>query len=160
CTQGYPMRITLRDGKTVEVPQTTLVGAYLPSINLQDADLNGIRAVRANLFWGIFAHTDLSDANFNDAILAEADFHVTHATQCRFQRATLADATLTAGWFHQADFSGAILYGADVSCADFTEAMLCGADMRCQNLHDAILTDVIYDAHTLWPDGFDIHEHI
>jgi hypothetical protein len=58
-----------------------------------------------------------------------------------------------------ADLRGAIAGTADLTDANLSDADLRGADFLDADLTNSILTGARYDAHTLWPDGFDPQQH-
>jgi hypothetical protein len=65
--------------------------------------------------------------------------------------ARLWDASLVA-----ADLGHADLRDADLSRARLEDTWLVGADLRGARLDDAILTGVLSDERTRWPDGLDV----
>ena len=109
-----------------------LVLAYLRGVDLCGAFLSG-----ADLFAADLAAADLSGADLGEAHLGSADL-----SGADLSRANLLGADLS--W---ADLKGATLRGADLKRADLRGARLQGADLR----------DAVYDAYTLWPDGYDPH---
>jgi uncharacterized protein YjbI with pentapeptide repeats len=72
----------------------------------------------------------------------------------------LAGATLTGAWLQGADLRETSLVGADLTFANLTSASLQGADLSAAVLtgaitRDADFTGAIYDALTVFPEGFD-----
>jgi len=115
-----------------EVPVSALAGpgAYLAGAYLYGANLAGARMRGAYL-----RRADLRGADLADADLAGADLAGAYLNGADLRRADLRRADLL-----QAD-----LRRADLTGADLTGAVLAGAD----------LTDALYDAATVWPDGVD-----
>jgi uncharacterized protein YjbI with pentapeptide repeats len=123
-----------------DLTDADLTDADLTDADLTDADLTAAHLSGADLPLADLSHADLSGANLSGAFLGVAD---------------LSDADLTAAHLSGADLSGADLSGADLTEADLTEAFLTEADLTGAHLTGAWLTRAIYDANTVWPNGFE-----
>jgi hypothetical protein len=108
------------------------------------------------------------------ADLAGADLITADLTRANLKRANLRGACLIHARCDGADLRGAYLRGADCRDMRLDGADLQGADLRGANFHEAtvddfkwgatvssgaILTGAIYDARTVWPDGFDPRQY-
>jgi hypothetical protein len=94
-------------------------------VDLRGVQLNGTNLRRVNLGRGALVGAELVGIDLSRAFLRRVSF----------RRAWLINANLT----------GSNLSDADLRHADMTGADLTGAD----------LTNALYDAHTVWPEGFD-----
>ena len=71
-----------------------------------------------------------------------------------FRKANLARSALGFARLNEVDFTGAILYEADISAASVYYAQLNDADMRVTDPLGASLKGSFYNRHTRWPEGF------
>jgi hypothetical protein len=113
-------------------------------------DLSGFDFSGANL-----SHADLSVAVLTDANLFDANLTGAELTFADLTSAFLFSTDLTGADLTEVDLTGADLTFADLTDADLTDAMLLRADLTDADLTDADLTGVVYDEHTVWPDGFE-----
>jgi hypothetical protein len=95
-------------------------------VDLRGVQLNGTNLRRVNLGRGALIGAELVGIDLSHAFLRRVSF----------RRAWLINANLT---------------GSNLSDADLRQADMTGA-----NLTDADLTNALYDAHTVWPDGYDL----
>lgn len=120
-----------------------------------ELDLTGQNLVGLPLAGSDFAVADLAGANLSESDLSRANF-----ARANLRGADLARATLRGSYFGPEripdviDRSGADLSDADLSGADLTDADLGHAHLTGARLNRAVLTNVFYDADTVWPDGF------
>jgi uncharacterized protein YjbI with pentapeptide repeats len=118
--------------------------------DLTDAGLGDANLTNARLDGATLTDASLSDANLTGASLALADLTFANLTD-----ANLTDANLLVADLTDADLTDANLTDANLAGADLTDADLAGADLTGADLFDADLTDALYDAATVWPDGFE-----
>jgi uncharacterized protein YjbI with pentapeptide repeats len=102
----------------------SLAQTNLQGINLSQMDLSGI---------------DLSGANLIGANLSQANFQGANLQGVDLRRANLRDANLS---------------GANLQESYLFRANLQGCNLVDANLIEAKLKFARYDAHTLWPEGF------
>lgn len=124
--QQGPLRLSLPNCTATE-----LSGADLRGVNLYVIDLQGMNLSRANLSGVDLRGADLREADLRGANLSAADLGL-----------------FSSGAFHHPLWSDPLLppdIGADLR----------GADLRYANLSEANLLGALYDAFTLWPEGFD-----
>lgn len=82
-------------------------------------------------------------------VMPKANLANAHMRRANLRKANLREANLT-----NADLRGADLSKAFLRFADLTQANLCGAKLAGADLSRAILTGVIFDDETIWPDTF------
>jgi uncharacterized protein YjbI with pentapeptide repeats len=124
------------------------------SISLNGRDLAGLDLSGLSLDGGDFSYANLERAKLGRASLKGAFLWSARAagadlTGSDLRRAKLGTADLSGADLRGADLRGADLLGTNLSLAD-----LRGADLRETNPSAAILTRVVHDATTRWPDGF------
>jgi uncharacterized protein YjbI with pentapeptide repeats len=148
-----------------------LQGAALPALALSavlltDVDLQQAQLQNADLHKSVFVNTNFNEAMLDGARLAEAVVR-----NGSFQKASLAKADLSLGWF-EADFGQAAMDGANLAgtviVGNLSKASLRGANLeKCwlrhanlrgvdftnANLKGVVLEIVDYDATTIMPDG-------
>lgn len=66
----------------------------------------------------------------------------------------LRESILAGAVLDGADLRGADLSGADIGFSGFKGADVRGAKMLCERIFDAAMDDIIYDANTVFPEGF------
>ena len=121
---------------------------------LHRALLNEVNAPRAS-----FRHANLRGAFMTDVVFDGSDFTAANLITAFLGRSSLVhccfrDCVAFSGGFRKADLSGADLAGAQVDGAAFSGAQLQGARLLCTNLERATFAGAVYDAHTVWPEGF------
>lgn len=114
----------------------------LNQANFIRADLRGVRIESANL-----AGADLENADMRSGALATDGIYIS-PQPVNFRGANLSGARLVGSMAHQADFSDAIMAGAQVSQADLRGAKLqnadlTGADLSGTQLEGASLANTI-----------------
>lgn len=124
--------------------------AILTDSNFRNANLKD-----ADLMGAKMENATFCDANLNGAKLVWAD-----ATKSDFTDATMLDATLVKGVFNDADFTGACLQetnlceaeliGARLKNADLRNTNFIAADLRIANLNDAHLWNADLRYADLW----------
>lgn len=119
-------------------------GRDLAGLDLSALSLDGIDFSYADL-----EHARLGRASLKGAVLWSARAAGADLAGSDLRRAKLGTADLSGANFRDADLRGADLLGTNLSLAD-----LRGADLRETNPSAAILTRVVHDATTRWPDGF------
>jgi uncharacterized protein YjbI with pentapeptide repeats len=124
--------------------RVSLNGRDLAGIDLSGLSLDGADFSYANLERAKLARASLQGALLWSARAAGADF-----SGSDLRRARLGTADLSGADLRGADLRGADLLGTNLSLAD-----LRGADLRETNPSAAILTRVVQDAATRWPDSF------
>jgi Pentapeptide repeats (8 copies)/NACHT domain len=124
------------------------------SVELQEANLRGIRLCGTDLHKANLSHTNLSHAdliatNFSDAVLREANLSRSKHWGNKFIRADLTKACLKSarfsyggGDFRGSDLREAILIQADLSKADLSLSDLRGANLNQANFRGTILSAV------------------
>ena len=136
-------------------PGGAAVLADLRGRDLARADLAGVDLALANLTDADLTQADLTGARLEATTLTGADLSGAVLTGADLSLADLRDATL-----RDADLRNAVLTTADLRRADLRNADLTGAVLNNANLDGAQLDGVVlagtsYDAHTVWPPGFD-----
>lgn len=111
----------------------------LSNANLQGSNLRNANFYRSRLDKANLAQTDLDRANFGEASLRGSTLNVADLSHVNFLRADLTGAslhgaTLNYTYIEETRFVRALLSGADlrrvrIVSADFTDAILCGAEM-------------------------------
>ncbi|MBS1954700.1 MAG: pentapeptide repeat-containing protein [Cyanobacteria bacterium SZAS-4] len=139
------------------------VAKSLKELDLSDLDLTGLSLYKSGL-------SDFRNSNFKASKLVNAMFTFCDVSECNFDSAIMDGANLqSAGcslacFAHaslvQAIFRGATLTEADFSDANLTKVDFGYADLRAANLETANLTDVNfeqtrYDENTRWPVNFE-----
>jgi hypothetical protein len=142
-------------------------GMSLVKANFSDATLVGNSFRGAKLMGANFQDADLGAATFGDADCTGADFRHANLELASMQTTILSKANFEGLDLKTVSFYGAYLDGAnlqktmnwgDLNKADFRKADLRGASMSgARNASTAKWRDAIYDATTVWPQGFD-HE--
>jgi Pentapeptide repeats (8 copies) len=125
-------------------------GVDLTRADLANTILNGARLDKARLDGARFAFSGLRKAMLTGAQLSGADLYSAKLSEARLDYANLREATLFRANLVSADLEGACLDGADLAFADLRGAKLLNA-----SLVGVSLTGAMYDAHTVWPDGFE-----
>jgi len=118
--------------------------------------LNQVDVWFANCEYGNF-----SKVKWREAILLNVVFNHTNLSAADFERTSFCGEELGSCEMRNANLSAANLRGCDLRCVNLTGANLRGADLSGADLFgvtltSTILTDVIWDQETRWPDGFDI----
>ncbi len=151
----------------VNLDSANLFGVKLDHINLESAnfqvaDLSGASLMGANLSDAYLAKVDLSNAHLQQAYLCYASFigaptetsnlHLTNLSNAHLSGANLIGADLT-----RANLSGANLNSTDIdpSCPQGNPplaANLTNANLKGARMSDANLTGVIW-GNTICPDG-------
>jgi membrane protein implicated in regulation of membrane protease activity len=111
-----------------------LSGACLHLATLVEAPLESATLVNTNFSYAVLLGTDLSSAYLHDAVLDGADLESADLSYANLESASLVDTNL-----RRANLKGANLRKSSLSGADLT---------------DTDLTDILYDATTVWPLGF------
>jgi uncharacterized protein YjbI with pentapeptide repeats len=150
----------------LRVNADSLVGADLHGLQLGGADLRG-----ADLQYANFSPA-VSNEHFEDLILAGLLWidHGASLSDANLYGASLQGASLVYVNLKNADLTNANLEGANVAASDLTGANLTGANLASTHFQGRVhykdewaigndLTDVVYDEHTRWPEGFDPKEH-
>jgi uncharacterized protein YjbI with pentapeptide repeats len=124
------------------------------NISLNGRDLRGLDLSGLSL-----DGVDFSYANLERARLVRASLKGAFLWAVRAARADLSGSDLRRAKLGTTDFSGADLRGADLRGADLLGTNLSLADLRGADLREttpsgAILTRVIQDTTTRWPEGF------
>ncbi|WP_412074607.1 pentapeptide repeat-containing protein [Streptomyces xanthophaeus] len=97
----------------------TVSGEIEVSLDLRDADLQGIGLQGAQL-----AHANLSGANLTRTNLASADLTRAHLSDVDLTKANLDSADLTRAYLSDVDLRKTYLVRADLTCADLVGANL------------------------------------
>lgn len=142
------------DDHIVDIPGDTYAGMMLDHQELHRALLNEVQAPRAS-----FRHANLRGAFMADAVFDGSDFTSANLITTFLDRSSLVDCcfqncvAFSCG-FRKVDLRGADFTGAQVGGAHFNGAMLQGASLLCMDLELATFEGAVYDAHTVWPAGF------
>jgi len=123
--------------------------ANLKEASLQDVDLSGLNAKRANLSGsdltrGLFNSTYLISGKMIGSVLVDADFTNANLMKVSFGSANFQGANLTNANLHQANFDGANLSGANLTDTGLVWARGDGT---------------IFDSFTILKNGKTIGEH-
>lgn len=124
------------------------------SFSLNGRDLGGL-----DLSCLLLDGVDFSYANMERAKMARTSLKGAFLWSARAARADFSGSDLRGAQLGTADLSGADLRGADLRRAKLLGTNLSfgdlrGADLRETNLSGAILTRVVTDDTTKWPEGF------
>ena len=120
--------------KSLEGMEDFPIGDDLRAVDLKGADLTGADLRGNNLSSMLLTRINLSDANLSNTNLSKSI-----ALQANLSGANLSGANL----------SGTNLTGADLNGADLN-----GADLSNTILRYADLTNIEYNKHTIWPEGY------
>ena len=154
------------DLRRADLQRADLRDATLYEANLQGTKLDGAELYRANIRGADLRESTVEFANLRGVI------HDRHTIWAPLEPSAQPDIFepptpgLTPGAdLRQRDLSGLILDKADLVDADLRDAdlrdavlhgvNLMGADLRGANLEGALLMDILYNAQTRWPDGFE-----
>lgn len=140
-----------------------LRGAYLESVQLQEAKLGGARLQGIYLGYAQLQGANLSCVNLNratfwetqlqGAILTNAKLEGAHFRRSQLQGAVLTGANLEGIGFIQAQLQGANLEGVDLRRAGLVDAQLQGANLSQAKLQDATISSALQDA-VFWKTNF------
>lgn len=158
----------LREAKLwgADLRRANLSGANLINADLNWADLNFAKinaatqlSNKGRLVWEIINHSkegralrgaDLSKMDLHQAQLGGGDLYKADLHEAKLWGALLTNADL-----REANLKGANLQWAILAFSKLNQADLRGADFRGANLEKVDLADALYDATTIWPEGFD-----
>jgi uncharacterized protein YjbI with pentapeptide repeats len=134
-----------------DILECPLCGAFI-RIAAQAAVLDASSEVDENAFANSddFLRAYLQGAQLRGAMLGGADLFDTDLSNADLRGADLGQANLSSANLSNADLTGANLMGADLS-----DANLCGADLSNTNCIGADFHNATYNAHTIFPAGFD-----
>ncbi|MBD2578483.1 pentapeptide repeat-containing protein [Oscillatoria sp. FACHB-1406] len=145
----------VRDFRGVNLNEANLRGVRLSEINLSGANLNianlsGANLSRANLDRARLNVARLNAANLSGAKLNRALLNVANLIRADLGKAELVEALIMRAELVRAELSGANLTSANLTGTDLREATLRGANLSyCNlsevNLRDAILTGAILE---------------
>lgn len=157
----------LKEGGLIDLEDTIILtaGLDLRTVNLKRANLNycnfsHANFIQANLERVQLQNTQCYKTNFTEANFANADLRNANLSRANFTKTAcpevnFRDAELIKAIFLDADLQGAVFHNAKLNGADFRNADLCGARFDKTDVSGAKLTNAVYDADTLWPEGFD-----
>ncbi len=150
-----PEGVAQWNARSATARQMTRLGAG----DFTNADLSGVNfhGQPSLRFRGAGAHfrgAELSNAAFSEADLRNCDF--TGATMTKFgaRKSDMSGARLAGVDLSSARLAEVKLVGADLSGANLTGADISGTDLTGANLDGATLVDMLFDQHTVWPEGF------
>lgn len=115
---------------------------------LWNANLNGAYMPGANL-----KNADLSYSNMSNAYLFETDMRSAYLEGVDFTKAELFGAKFSGAYLGHAKLIEAHLESADLSDTDLEEVDFSGADLTNAFMYKALLSDTIFNEHTILPDG-------
>ena len=137
---GHPyLDLTGADLREIDISGLDLRFAQLSRANLTGKDLSGSDLFRTYLAFAILVESNMTEATLIEAYLPEADL----------TNARLVGADLTGAWA-----TNTTMLGADLKNANLSGARVDGASLAGAVLTDAKLSDIRYDAKTVWPKGF------
>jgi uncharacterized protein YjbI with pentapeptide repeats len=149
----------VRDFRGVNLNEANLRGVKLSGANLSGANLNvanlsGANLSHANLNQARLNVARLSAANLSHAKLNRALLNVANLIRADLGHAELVEALIMRAELIRAELSGANLTGANLSGTDLREATLRGANLSYSNLsevnlRDAVLSGAILEQVTL-----------
>lgn len=132
----------------------------LSGCNLSGLDLSGLDLISASLDYVDLSLSNLSGSDLRDADLTKANLSYLNVDTPRsgkpmiLIRAVLPGAAMYRSRLAGADLTDADLSGADLGNSLLSRADLSGTDLRGADLAETVLTNVITDKFTKWPDGF------
>jgi uncharacterized protein YjbI with pentapeptide repeats len=152
---------SLYSGTGVEAPDFSNTG--LEGANFRGARVAGnFRGANLTRAWltGAELRIELADAKIEGADARGAKFYGRSYDHLNARNLQAAGAYFNGANLNGADFSGADLHAVIFSYVKLTNATLAKADLRAasfegSDLTGANLTGALYDAKTVWPDGFD-----
>ncbi|MCL7455562.1 pentapeptide repeat-containing protein [Micromonospora sp. MSM11] len=109
---------------TVDLTDTSLVGADLYGANLSGTVMNGADLRNANLIKANMSHVDLNYANLRDASTYEIDLSGTWMIGTDLRGTFLFSADLSEAVLRDADLRGAFLINTDLAGTDLTGAKM------------------------------------
>jgi uncharacterized protein YjbI with pentapeptide repeats len=118
-----------------------LAGAFLPSIVLDEQQLNHCVFSDCTLTRASLSGADLTGATFARADLTEAQLDGAKLLRADLSYTRLMGAVLKGANLRLADLSGADLRNADLTAADLRGANLAGADLQGANLDSTVFAD-------------------
>ncbi|MCE2029004.1 pentapeptide repeat-containing protein [Sessilibacter corallicola] len=132
-----------------------LEGANLEGANLERANLEGANLKRANLKGSNLKEANLKESNLKGANLSEANLYGANLNRTNLNRANLNRANLNIANLGEANLIRANLKGTTLKGADLE-----GADLQGADLQGADLFNIKYNKETIFPDRFDIENHM
>lgn len=126
----------------------------LADTNLQGATLRSAHLERANLTEAHLEDAHLDGAHLEDARLVAAHLEMASLKDAHLERAELR-ANLELAVLAGAHLEGANLRDAHLEKGVLDGAHLEGADLKFASLEGASLEGAVFDAKTVWPEGFD-----
>jgi uncharacterized protein YjbI with pentapeptide repeats len=127
----------------IDLKYADLTGAYLHSVNLENADLNHVD----------FARADLNNANLGGADLHQSSLFHADLFRANLSGANLADAELFSASLSQANLRDANLSGANLSNAFLSDANLGDANLSGARVSAEQLKIVKVLKGAIMPDG-------
>jgi uncharacterized protein YjbI with pentapeptide repeats len=131
----------------VVLPEVLLWEADLSHADLQEAELSGAKAIKAN-----FNHANLCRASMQGFVAFNANFAQANLSRCRIlggrfddanlEGASLVGADLREAIFRKANLTRACFRDADLSKASFDATILDDADFSNANLSGAFLSEL------------------
>ena len=148
------MLIACEDGRVVEL-----------GVSGGRVDFTGLDLHRAVLEQGCFDGGRGAVVSFRNVVALGASFDGAHLDGANLANGLLGRASFRGASLRGAVMSGCVAAGADFSGADLREARLVGAqrgggmfamaDLGGADLEGSVLSGALFDAGTVWPDGFD-----
>ena len=115
--------------------------AYLPKLNLENADLSGANLTGADLLGANLTGAELPYANLTEVILPDSNLTGAILLGANLTGAILSDANLAGAELWEANLNEAFLSGANLTGAILKGAYLADASLFRANLAGALLTD-------------------
>jgi hypothetical protein len=122
--------------------------------DLSRVNFHGQPSLRFRGAGAVFHNAVLTSAAFGEADLRNADFTGAKMQKFGARGSDLSGARLAGVDLSSARLAEVKLIGADLSGANLTGADVSGTDFTGCNLDGATLVDMLFDQHTIWPEGF------
>jgi uncharacterized protein YjbI with pentapeptide repeats len=152
------IKIICQTGRDIIINSTSLLSCDfsmqdLHRALLEQVNLSGSNFVQADLRGILLNGSTLTDCNFNNSRLMNGSLCNTVSNRATFIGAGLIGACFDGSDLRDSDFSM-----ADVEFASFCDVDIRGANFTCQNIEKAVLSNIVWDEKTLFPDNFDPNE--
>ena len=121
--------------------------------NLTGYDLSGSNLFKANLVSVGLGSANLTGANLGGANLRWASLRMANLTGAILNGATLSGADLSGANLSRANLGWAMIRETKGSKGTLLFTDLSGADLSGADLSGAMLTDIIWDKRTIWPNN-------
>lgn len=137
------------DLESAHLGAAILENAQLDSVNLHRSDLQGANFQNASLNRAVISKSNVSNVNFQEALLGEANLQNSDLTAANFQSANLSRADLQKCYFQNNNLKNAFFNDANFSKANFeavcfADGNFTRADFSSANLYGSDLRDAVF----------------